>query len=138
MNADDFEKKLQQQPLRQVPGDWREEILRTAQAAVSEPDHAIFVRAGLKLWRELIWPCRHVWAGLAALWLVLGGINAGMSTAHGVTAPQTASAPAPFRAIEEQRRMLAELIPPIDNPPAAPPRRVPAPRSDRRTQLLQA
>ena len=26
----------------------------------------------LKLWRELIWPCRQVWAALAAVWLVLG------------------------------------------------------------------
>ena len=27
MNMDDFEQKLQRQPLRQVPAGWREEIL---------------------------------------------------------------------------------------------------------------
>ena len=27
------------------------------------------------VWRELIWPCRRAWVGLAALWLVLLGIG---------------------------------------------------------------
>ena len=37
------------------------------------------VRALFVVWRELIWPCRRAWAGMAALWLVLWGINRGLS-----------------------------------------------------------
>ena len=37
MNADDFEKQLKRQALRQVPSEWREDILRAAEAAGRNP-----------------------------------------------------------------------------------------------------
>ena len=92
------------------------------------------IRAALKLWQELFRPYRHVWAGLAVSWLVLWGINLGLADA-----PKTAmnshpaSAPAMFQALEEQRQILAELIPPGSSQPAEPPRRNPRPRSERQT-----
>src|SRR5436190_24093985 len=110
MNTDNFEKQLQRQPLRQVPGDWREDILRTARAGVPAAQGGVLVRAGVKLWRELIWPCRHAWSGLAALWIVIAVIHAGMSgSSHDVAPMQAASFPARFEALEEQQRVLAEL-----------------------------
>ena len=87
------------------------------------------------LWRELIWPCRHAWTGLAALWLVLWGINSGLIGGEKIQlASGSAPVPAMLQAMEEQRQLLAELIPPASKQPAEPPRRHhPQPRSDRQT-----
>lgn len=87
------------------------------------------------LWRELFWPCRHAWTGMAALWLVMWGINLGLSGGQkNVMAANSGSAPAMWQAIEEQRQLLAELIPPASSSqPAEPPRRNnPRPRSEKR------
>ena len=97
------------------------------------------VRGLLVVWRELIWPCRRVWAGMAALWLVMWGINRGLSdTPKAAQSAHTASAPALllFEALEEQRRLLAELIPPVSSQPTEPPRHNPKPRSDRHSEML--
>ena len=95
------------------------------------------VRALLVVWREVIWPCRRAWAAMAALWLVMWGINRGLSdTPKAAQSARTASAPALFEALEEQRRLLAELIPPVSSQPTEPPRRNPRPRSDRHSEML--
>src|SRR5579872_1060049 len=90
-----------------------------------------------KIWRELIWPCRRAWAGMAALWLVLWAVNSGMSDAP--QAAMTARAPSTaemFQALEEQRRTLAELLPPANSQPAEPRRHNTQPRSERRLKVL--
>jgi hypothetical protein len=93
------------------------------------------VRAALAVWRELIWPCRRAWAGMAALWVVMWGINCGLSgTQKAASRAPSASATALVEALEEQRRLLAELIPPASSQPAEPPRRNPQRRSDRQPE----
>jgi len=84
------------------------------------------VRAALSACRELIWPCRRAWAGMAALWVVMWGINRGLSDTQSaaLNVPST-SAPALLEALEEQRRMLTELIAPASSQQAEPPRRNP-------------
>ncbi|PYK97835.1 MAG: hypothetical protein DME19_14810 [Verrucomicrobia bacterium] len=94
-----------------------------------QEDIPLAVRALLVVWRELIWPCRRAWAGMAALWLVMWGINRGLSdTPKATRSAHTASASALFQALEEQRRLLAELIPAVSSQPAEPPRRNPKPQ----------
>ena len=85
MNTDDFEKRLQRQPLRQMPGEWREEILSAARQA-SLPEHAprtthhvppspsLLSTLHHQL-STLLWPHPTAWAGLAAVWVVILGIN---------------------------------------------------------------
>jgi len=41
----------------------------------AQRENLLPVRAALVVWRQLIWPCRRVWAGMAALWLVMIAIN---------------------------------------------------------------
>ena len=96
------------------------------------------VRAALAVWRELIWPCRRAWAGMAALWVVMWGLNLGLADTQkaDLSAP-SASVSALFEALEEQRRVLAELIPPASSQPAEPPRRNPQRRSDRQPENLK-
>jgi hypothetical protein len=137
MNTDDFEKKLQRQPLRQIPGDWREAILRTAQerasSAAQRPEPAL-IRALLITWRELIQPCRYAWSGMAALWLIFWMVNSRTQLADSPRgmATSTRAASERIRFLEEQRQVLVELTGPIDLSPAEPSRRArPKPHSER-------
>jgi len=95
------------------------------------------VGAARAAWRELIRPCRGAWAGIAALWLAMWAINWGLSdTPQAARNAPPASAAAWFEALAEQRRLLAELIPPASaaSPrPESPPRH-PRPRSERRSE----
>jgi len=63
---------------------------------------------------------------MAALWVVMWGINRGLSDTQSaaLNVPST-SAPALLEALEEQRRMLTELIAPASSQQAEPPRRNP-------------
>jgi hypothetical protein len=85
-----------------------------------------------KIWLELIWPSRGAWAGMAALWLGLLAANFGMkATATTSTAARSAHRGELVQAIEEQRRLLAELLPATKPQPAEPPRPGSRPRSQR-------
>jgi anti-sigma factor RsiW len=77
-------------------------------------------------WREIFWPCRHAWGGIAALWFVMWMLNWGQPAIHDGTAPVVIT-----QTFEEQRRLLAELIPATDREPADAPRRQPPPHSER-------
>jgi hypothetical protein len=81
------------------------------------------------VWRELIWPSRHAWAGMAALWVVMLAVNGRLSD-HRITDASASSTQDMMQAWEEQNRVLAELTQPAFVPPAAPPI-LPRPRSDR-------
>jgi len=63
------------------------------------------------LWRELIWPCRRVWAGLACVWAFIIVLN----VANREAGPQPTGRTTPpsreeMQALAEQRRMLAQLM----------------------------
>lgn len=92
-----------------------------------------------KAWLELIWPSRRAWAGMAALWLVVLAANLEMK-ATSTTAPavQSAHTRELVRAFEEQQRLLAELLLPVNPPSAAPARSDPGPRSEQRTLFKAA
>jgi hypothetical protein len=150
MNADDFEKRLQSQPLRQVPTEWREEILSAARQVVSAQPvpcpapraHALtaFLSTINSRLSALLWPHPAAWAGLAAAWVVILGLSFTTRDAARLVA-RRASSPSPqvFMAFQEQQRLLTELIgpremPAVERPKAAPPR----PRSERRRGLMMA
>lgn len=137
MNTDDFEKKLQRQPLRNIPDDWRDAILRAAhERTPSAPQHPepILIHVLLIAWRELIRPCRYAWSVMAVLWLFFWIINAQTQLAgvpRGIVATTRAWSEK-IRLFEEQRRVLAELTGTIDSSAAEPPRWAhPKPRSER-------
>jgi hypothetical protein len=85
-----------------------------------------------RAWFELVWPSRRAWAGMAAVWLAVLAVNLEMKVTSR-TAPGRRSVPAPelARAFEEQRRLLAELLPPSQPSPAQAPRPQARPRSER-------
>jgi hypothetical protein len=84
------------------------------------------------LWRELIWPSRRIWAGLACAWVVIIALNLASSE----PAPPVASKPEPpsrekMRTLIEQRRMLAQLLGPLPEPAETRKSGPPGPRSER-------
>ncbi len=150
MNPDDFEKRLQRHPVRQLPAEWRQEILSAARQASSprratrtpQPvpaSRALLSTLGHQL-SALLWPHPAAWAGLAAAWLVILGINLTTRDASQMVAKQASPAsPQIFMAFQEQQRLLSELIGPGEAPVAEQPKpRPPQPRSEGRETLLVA
>lgn len=90
------------------------------------------------LWRELIWPSRRIWAGLAAVWILIFIANLGMRD-H----PQVAMAKSPpsrqMIMAFLQQQLLTELIGPND-PPIAEPKKPysPRPSSQRTVEIMTA
>lgn len=92
-----------------------------------------------KAWLELIWPSRRMWAGMAALWLVVLAANLEMkATSTTVPAVRSAHTRELARAFQEQQRLLAELLLPVNPPSAAPARSAPGPRSEQMTLFKAA
>ena len=90
------------------------------------------IRAVLRqIWLQLIWPSRRAWAGLAAVWLVVLGANLDMKASFPAPPAVPAAAVNVAQAFAEQRRILAELLPPGKPPQAASTRDVASPRSER-------
>jgi len=92
--------------------------------------------------RELIWPCRRTWTGLAAVWVAILVFNLTHAERGQTIAAKSTTSPSEIRlALLEQQRVLAEILDPSPSAsPAEPPRRIPLnrPRSERRVSLLCA
>lgn len=114
MSNDDFEKKLERQPMRPVPAEWRGQILREAVAAVSDNRSSVQSKrrsetAATVWWHEWLWPRPMAWASLAAAWVIIAMLHAATPAA-----PLVAQQPPPSREtmqrVAEQRRELARLL----------------------------
>ena len=109
----------------------RADVLRQHGPGAVEPassrERNFFAVAAEKLWAELIWPCRRVWAGLAVVWIALLGVQLGTPRSP-EAAPRVTSAADLAVALEQRRQLLAELFRPPP-PPAEPPKRPPQART---------
>jgi len=143
MKPEDFEQKLQRQPLRQVPAEWRGEILVAADVSRRNRPVREFTFAATPFRRFLstfnaqlstiLWPHPRAWAGLAAVWILILAVNFSMRDQSPVRAEK--SSPPSLEVIVElrqQQRMLAELIGPRDTRDTDRSKSfVPQPRSER-------
>ena len=119
MKPDDFEQKLQRQPLKGIPAEWRGEIL----AATTGRESRVESREQEGRWpstlvsrlSSLLWPHPAAWAGLAAIWILILAVNFSMRDPSPVRAEKS-SPPSPEVIVElrQQQRLLAELIGPRD------------------------
>jgi len=142
MNSDPFERRLQSQPLREIPSKWRSEILSKARQA-SSPSNPIspWRRALSTLNAQLsstLWPSPKAWAGLASIWFVLLIVNVSTNDKSTAVAKAT-SRPAPEQIMvwREQERLLTELIGPQEISVADRPKHAaPGPRSERHIEFL--
>jgi len=108
MNFDEFENKLRGQPRREIPREWRREILGPLRPPRTAP-------AGW--WRQLLWPHPAAWASLAAAWVAIVALN---RAATPDAAPrQVATRPSRdmVLAYQERQRLSAELASDRSEPP---------------------
>jgi anti-sigma factor RsiW len=94
----------------------------------------------LKLWLELVWPCRRTWAGLSAVWAALIVFHAAQSGTQETTlAAATMPTPETRVAFREQQRLLVEILGalPVETPAEPAPRGSP-PRSRLRSRFSYA
>ena len=132
MNPDDkIEARLQRQPPRALPAEWRAEILSAARTA-SEPRQAAPRRSW---WREMFWPHPVAWGALASVWVVILGANLATREPERVVAGRLAPTPELREMLHEQERLLAELVGPSEKTDMDRPKPN-APRSQRRPEFF--
>lgn len=96
----EFENELKKQPMRQVPGHWREQILTRARPEARPHKHEPW-------WAALLWPSPKAWATLAAAWALMVGFS--ISTREGAVSQERPKATQIRMAMEEKRRLRAEI-----------------------------
>jgi hypothetical protein len=133
-----FEKRMKDQPLRQVPVEWRSDILSAAAAAQTvrsgprQAGRSWFSLFGYQI-RSLLWPHPVAWAGLAAVWIFILAAHVSMSDKAPAMADKTS--PLSQEAVAElkqENQLLAELMGTSDTSAADKQKTfVPKPRSER-------
>jgi hypothetical protein len=120
--AEQFERRLRCQTMREVPREWRAEILSAAGRGSKAESRAQADRWPSTLVTRLstlLWPHPKAWAGLAAVWICIFVLN--FSTRDRVpSVAQKISAPSPEMIVElkKQQRMFAELVGTLETPDA--------------------
>jgi hypothetical protein len=110
------ERRLSRQPLRQIPREWRGEILAAAREAQPSRHPSPVTRHS---WLSTInsqlstifWPHPKAWAGLAAIWVLIFAVN--FSTRdHSQNVAKKSAPPSPevVAELQQQKLLFAELI----------------------------
>jgi hypothetical protein len=113
---DEFEKHLSRQSFRPIPQEWRQDILRPANAASAESP-------GKPWWHEWLWPCPQAWGGLAAAWALVFVLHAAApsdSANVGQVPPMNWQT---FALLQHEMEMIAQAPDSAPPSPAHPPRR---------------
>jgi hypothetical protein len=98
-----------------------------------------YLNLPLMFWRELIFPCRRIWAGLAAVWILIFAVNFSLRDNSQTIAMKSSPSPEMILTFGQQERLLAELIGPDETRVAEPPKTFfPRPSSERRFETLAA
>jgi hypothetical protein len=141
----EFEQKLSRQSLKQIPAEWRAEILAASRnARTTHPSslvtrHSFFSTLNHQL-STLLWPHPKAWAGLAAIWILIFAVNFSIRDKSPIIAEKV-SPPSPEMVVElkQQQRLFAELIGANDLRDADRQKLfVPRPRSENRFEILTA
>ena len=80
----------------------------TKEQSLAQNFVALFLRGSNLFWRELIFPSRRAWAGLAAIWILILVVN--LSQSDSSPAGKIAAAPAMMMSFQDQQKMLNEIF----------------------------
>jgi hypothetical protein len=91
------------------------------------------------VWLELIWPCRRIWTGLAAVWILIFIINVHQRDGSQTAIAKSTPSMEVMMMFRDQQKLLNELFADRSLPMVAEPPRIylPKPRTET-TQLLTA
>ncbi len=111
MNENDFEQRLQRQPLRPIPTDWRTEILAAARINPTSSIPNPVTANSASAWRFIFARFPVAWGTLAVVWLALIGINVCLFGVTGPASPGQAivSTAEPFSVWRLQATALRQL-----------------------------
>jgi hypothetical protein len=112
--TEQFERRLSRQPLRQIPHEWRGEILAAARDTQNRSSPVTRRSLPSTLNHQLLtilWPHPKAWAGLAAVWILIFAVDFSIRD----KSPQVAekvSPPSPevVAELRQQKLLFAELI----------------------------
>jgi hypothetical protein len=106
----------------------------------TENQNPFYFNFPLLLWRELIFPCRRIWTGLAAVWIVIFVVNFSQRDPSELMAQNTPPpSPEMILAFRQQELLLTELIGQSEPQNTEPPKTFsPRPSSERRFETLAA
>jgi hypothetical protein len=92
-----------------------------------------------KLWLELVWPCRRIWTGLAAVWILIFIVNVSQRDGSQTGIAKSTPSPEVMMTFRDQQKLLNELFADRSLPIEAEPPRIylPKPRTQT-TKLLTA
>lgn len=144
MKTDDFEKRLQRQPQREIPGAWREEVLAKAWESAGSAQTAHTPHPGFFHFLQALFsrPQRIGWAGLTAAWIVIVTLHLATgetSQTASITTSAAPTTPETLQALKQQRLLLAELVDRHDRHEADRLKAIaPGPRSQRREESATA
>ena len=131
----EFEQKISRQSLKQIPGEWRAEILANCRGPKVENRAQEQFGASTFVSRlsTIFWPNPGAWAGLAAVWIAILALNLSTRDDSQVVARQSAPpSPEVVAEVRQQKLMFAQLIGSYEARDAEPPRLfLPRPRSER-------
>ena len=117
MKPDDFEQRLQRQPLRPIPGEWRAEILGVCRESKvgSRTREQFWPSTLVSRLSTILWPHPAAWAGLAAVWILILAVDFSVrDKAPAVAEKFSPPSPEVIAELRQQQRLFAELIGPRD------------------------
>jgi hypothetical protein len=131
----DLEQNLRRQPFRQVPANWRGEILSSAKDAAlqsSTPRGEWFSILKSQL-STLLWPNPKAWTGLAAIWIFIFTLHvANQDEVQVAKTKSTPPSPEVMLVLRQQQQLRAELVGVVEaNDAERPKTLLPRPRSER-------
>jgi hypothetical protein len=69
-----------------------------------------FLGGSKQLWLELIWPCRRIWTGLAAVWILIFIVNVSQRDGSQTVIAKSTPSPEVMMAFRDQQKLLNELL----------------------------
>ena len=136
--AQSFEQRLKRQPVRQVPTEWRQEILKAAGETQSNSQPTTIAEYSFlsNLNRHLasvLWPHPVPWAALAAIWIFIFAVNSSIQDRQPAVAEKIPPpSPEVLAELRQQQRLFIELTGANDSSDADRQRTLaPRPRSER-------
>ena len=112
MNSDNFEQRLQHQSPRQIPTEWRNEILSAAHRPLAAPKRSEGGSSISHLLSSILWPHPRAWAGLAAVWIFIFALNFATRDEASLAKAKSAVPPSPevLMVLKQQQQLRAELV----------------------------